>query len=317
MIFLVLSIVSSVLIGVVIRVNEARRLDRSGVMLFNYLAATAFAFAACDRGVLADHVLLLVPMAAASSFFFVSAFLVYMRAVGRLGLAVPVTITRLSVVLPVLGSMLLFDERLNPWQAAGLAFALVAIVLFGDPGGVEAAVDRERSAPGEGGGPTPGRPDAGGETGRTGAAAPVDGGGGVLGLALLLFLLMGAGDFSLKIFREIFEPALTMSFIFLVFAVSALYTLGFVLARGRPIDRRVVAGGLLLGIPNFAAAYFILRVLRVYSGPVAFPLNNIGIILLSTAAGYLLWRERLRLRTGLAILLAIVSVILLNATRIG
>jgi multidrug transporter EmrE-like cation transporter len=304
MIFLVLSIVSSVLIGVVIRVNEGRGLDRLGVMLFNYIAATAFAFAACDRGALAGHILLLAPMAAASSFFFVTAFLVYMRAVGRLGLAVPVTITRLSVVLPVLGSMLLFDERLNRWQVAGLALALVAIVLFSDPGAVQAAAEGNRHL--EGG---YGRP--------TGGEAVARGGGGVICLAPLLFLLMGAGDFSLKVFREIFEPSLTMSFIFLVFAVSTLYTLGFLLARRRPIDRRVVAGGLLLGIPNFAAAYFILRVLRVYTGAVAFPLNNIGIILLSTAAGYLLWRERLRLRTGLAVLLAIVSVILLNAVGGG
>jgi drug/metabolite transporter (DMT)-like permease len=279
MIYLLLSIVSSVLIAVVIRVNEGQGLNRFAVMLFNYLAASAFASVAVDPTALIDHAWSLAPIAAASALFFVTAFVVYMAAVSRLGLAVSVTVTRLSVVIPVLGSVLFFTERLNPAQGSGFALALIAIVLFSETG-----KSRIR------------------EAGKS---------NGVL-LAPLLFLLMGAGDFSLKVFREFFSSDLTMSYIFLVFGISTLYTFLIVVVRRVPVDRRTAVGGFLLGIPNFAAAYFILRVLEIFPGAIAFPVNNIGIILLSTATGYLFWRETLRRRTAAAVLLGIGAVILLN-----
>ena len=123
---------------------------------------------------------------------------------------------------------------------------------------------------------------------------------------------MGSGDLSLKVFRELFPAESTPGFILMVFGVSSLITLALVILRGVRINRRIVLGGILLGIPNFSAAYFILNVLQVYPGAIAFPLNNIGIIALSTLAGLFIWRERPRRRTWAALSLAVAAVVLLN-----
>jgi drug/metabolite transporter (DMT)-like permease len=278
MIYLIASIISSVMIAVVIRINEGIGLNRSGVMLFNYIAATALSLALVDIELLTSHFQQLAPLSCVSSCFFVSAFIVYMKAVNRLGLAIPVTATRLSVVIPALGSVFIFSEKLNFFQWTGLLLAVIAIYLF-SWNNAERSSGVKRS--------------------------------GLL-LTPLLFLLMGSGDFSLKVFQEMFKPELMMSFIFMVFGISIIYTLLLVILQRIKIDSKVVLAGFLLGIPNFAAAYFILRVLQVLPGSTAFPLNNIGIILLSTFVGYLFWKERLRKRTGIAILIAIAAVVLLN-----
>jgi drug/metabolite transporter (DMT)-like permease len=278
MIYLILSIISSVMIAVVIRINEGKNLDRFAVMLFNYFAATAFALIAVNRRELISNAENLSPYAFFSAFCFVTAFVVYMLGVRRLGLAVSVTVTRLSVVIPVLGSVLVYSEALNPQQTGGFLLALIAITLFSGA----------RSE------------------GVSGTRGP-----GLL-LAPLLFFLMGSGDFSLKIFHENFDPELTMSFILMVFGISSLYTFILVVARRTAIDRKTIVAGIVLGIPNFLAAYFILKVLQVYPGAIAFPLNNVGIIVLSTLTGYFVWKERFKRRTAIAMLISIAAVVLLN-----
>ncbi len=278
MIYLLASILSSVLIAVIIRINESGNLDRLGIMLFNYLIATALGLLLSGKTVFSAAGLSVVPLSFLSGFFFVSAFLVYMLSVRRMGLAVPVTVTRLSVVIPVVGSLLFFSESLNFVQVVGLAAALIAIYLFSRKNSPQnSSPEKHRIL-----------------------------------LPLLLFLLIGMGDFSLKIFQGNFPDSLMLSFIISVFAVSSVYTLILVICRKVRIDLPTIAGGILLGIPNFFSAYFILKVLRVFPGAIAFPLNNIGIILLSTFAGIIFWKEKLNRRSVAAICIAVAAVILMN-----
>jgi len=129
---------------------------------------------------------------------------------------------------------------------------------------------------------------------------------------LALFFLMGSGDFSLKVFEQLYPPAYLMNFVFLVFFFASVLTLFLVMIRRVRIHRRIVTGGIILGIPNFAAAFFILKVLQEFPGTIAFPLNNIGIIILSTMVGRMFWREELHRRTVIALVFSVLAVILLN-----
>ncbi len=278
MAYLFLSIFSSVLVAVVIRLNEGRNLNRFGVMFFNYCTASLLGYLLMQKPLIFENSGKLIALSFSTGFFFVSAFIVYMTSVRRLGLAIPVTVTRLSVVIPVLGSIFIFSEAVNGFQAAGLLLALIAIYLFSvRKNTVVEKIDKlEILLPG------------------------------------LLFLLIGSADFSLKIFQENFPQALRLNFVFLVFAVASLYTFLLVLLKRVRITGETVLGGILLGIPNFFSAYFMLLVLQAFPGAIAFPLNNIGIIALSTFTGFLFWKERLHSRAVAALCLAIVAVVLLN-----
>lgn len=278
MVYLILSIISSVLVAVVIRINEQHGLNRLGVMLVNYLLAALMGLLLTGLKTEFADIPRLLPFSMATAIIFVTAFVVYMAAIRKDGLAIPVTVTRLSVVIPVLGSILLFSESIGWLQGAGLLFGLLAIFLFSwDPAGARKIHGRSDTA-----------------------------------LLLLLFILMGSGDTSLKIFQEVFKGHHILTFMTHVFFLSALFTLILILIKKIRLNKQILIGGILLGIPNFFSAYFILKVLQVLPGALAFPLNNIGIILLSTLAGIIFWREKLNRQTTLAIGLAIIAVYFLT-----
>ncbi len=280
MFYLFLSIISSVLIAVVIRLNESRDLNRLSVMFFNYLTATILAVLIAQPISFSRTMTTLVPLSMLSGLFFVSAFLVYMKTVRLMGLAIPVTVTRISVVVPVVGSMLFFAERVNGIQTVGLLLAAIAIYLFSyNP-----------------------KPENSGRHNNI---------SGYL-LALLLWLLIGCGDFTLKVFQETYSFELMSVFVMIVFAFATVFTLlPLLVLKIRP-NRDTALAGVILGIPNFFSAYFIVKALNGLPGTLAFPLNSIGIILLSALTGYLFWQERFTFRIKIAFVIATASVVFLN-----
>ena len=278
MIYLIFSILSSVLVAVIIRLNEARNLNRAAVMLFNYITAAAIGILLTNELPSLKTFSILLPLGSFTGFIYVATFFVYMYSVRQMGMAIPVTVTRLSVVVPVLGSVIIFSEAINTIQFFGIVMALISIFLFSwNDKKVKANTDRKEFY-----------------------------------LPILLFLMMGSGDFSLKVFQGIYPADYLMSFIILVFVISSILSLFLVLVRRVKISRQIIIAGFLLGIPNYFSAYFILKALQQLSGAITFTLNNIGIIMLSTFLGFIIWREPLKRKAIFAIAFAIISVILLN-----
>jgi len=278
MIYLIFSILSSVLVAVIIRLNEARNLDRAAVMLFNYLTAASIGILLTNELPSLKTFSILLPLGLFTGFIYVATFFVYMYSVRQMGMAIPVTVTRLSVVVPVLGSVIVFSEAINSLQSLGILMALISIFLFSwNDKKVKVHTDRKDFY-----------------------------------LPILLFLMMGSGDFSLKVFQGTYPENYLMSFIILVFIVSSLLSLLFVLVKQVKINRQMIVAGFFLGIPNYFSAYFILKALQQLSGAITFTLNNIGIIMLSTFLGFIIWREPLKQKAISAIAFAIISVILLS-----
>lgn len=73
-------------------------------------------------------------------------------------------------------------------------------------------------------------------------------------------------------------------------------------------------GGLFLGIPNYFSLFFLIKALqnKDLESATVFTLINIGVILLSTFFGILLFKERLIKQNYLGIALAIIAVILVT-----
>jgi len=278
MIYLIFSILSSVLVAVIIRLNEAKNLNRAAVMLFNYITAAAIGILLTNELPSLKTFSILLPLGSFTGFIYVATFFVYMYSVRQMGMAIPVTVTRLSVVVPVLGSVIVFSEAITSIQSLGILMALISIFLFSwNDKKVKANTDRKEFY-----------------------------------LPILLFLMMGSGDFSLKVFQGIYPADYLMSFIILVFVISSILSLFLVLVKRVKISRQIIIAGFLLGIPNYFSAYFILKALQQLSGAITFTLNNIGIIMLSTFLGFIIWREPLKRKAIFAIAFAIISVILLN-----
>lgn len=257
MIWLIPAALCSISIALILKVNERGRGRRVVIAGANYLVAAAVSALMIGRGVAAPAASTLA-LGAVSGVVYVLGFLVLMAGIARGPLAVPVTVARLSVVIPIVLSIALWRETPGPAQWLGIALGIAAIALFG----------RGISSCG-------GRADAG--FGR---------------LMIALFLALGAGDVLLKAFRETGRDADRPVFTLALFATAAALTWAIVAARRIRVEGRTFALGLLLGVPNLGSTVFTLLALRSVGASVAFPFINLAVIAGSTALAYLLWREK-------------------------
>lgn len=281
MIPLFLSVVCSVLIAFILKINEVRTGDRIVVLAGNYLMAAGlgFLFLGFDPTghlPLGGRVLLFAVLVGVG---FAVAFFAYMRSVREVGVALATLVARISIVVPLLASALVYREIPTRLESAGILLTFVTIGVF------TRSLRQDRS-----------------KTYTTGSL-----------LALLtLFLVLGINDFSMKIFREWRPDGNKELFLLTLFATAALFTWTLVVIKRRKVRLFDLGLGLALGVPNLFASYFLIDALHQLPGIVVYPLVNVSIIGLTVLGGILIWREHIN-RTGwISLGLAALSIILLS-----
>jgi drug/metabolite transporter (DMT)-like permease len=131
-------------------------------------------------------------------------------------------------------------------------------------------------------------------------------------ILILLFLGIGLVDFSMKIFERNFPVEEKATFVFLIFFSAFIYTLFRILYKKIRFERETFKLGLLLGLPNVLAIHFILAALSQLPAIVVFPIQNIGVILLTAIMAYIIWKEKINNYGIAAIVVGIISIILLK-----
>ncbi len=259
-VFLVLSIMSSVTIAVLLRFGESRGVTRLVVIAANYVVATGVSLVLWHGdGWIVPHPGALL-LGALTGISFALTFLMLILAIGRVGIAIPVSITRLAVIIPVLASVLAYGESPTSLQMIGLVLALVALGFFG-----KAAL-----------------------TGQTvHVRLPVR---NVL-LMIGLFAGMGINELNMKVFKEMFPVDQMHGFLTVLFGTAMVFAWILVWRRRTVVRARDIRLGLALGVPNACASIFLILALDHLPGIVVFPVNDVCIVLLSTLAGILIWRE--------------------------
>jgi len=143
-------------------------------------------------------------------------------------------------------------------------------------------------------------------------------------LFFFVFLFYGIADFSLKAVQNTVSTqcgddsalvsrqltALTGT----IFLMAALLSLLVVLFRPKsqrkPWSWRAVLAGALLGLANLGCTTGILHSLTQIPAGTFFPLYNVGIVILGTLAGILLFKEKIRPLQFLGLAVAIIAIIL-------
>ena len=70
--------------------------------------------------------------------------------------------------------------------------------------------------------------------------------------------------------------------------------------------------GILVGIPNYFSAKFLLGALETLPAVIVYPVYSVGSILVVTLAGVLLFRERLEKRQWIGLAAILAALVLLN-----
>ena len=271
--FLGLAVACSLGIAVVFTLAERRNLDRTALLAVNYAAAALLAVALGGASVRVGTVpggsavrlvggLLL--LGTVEGILFIGGFWLYARAIREAGVGLAAAAMRLSVVIPVLVSWAVWAEAPTGAQGVGLVLGGMAFVLLARP------------------------------------ARPADGasGGGKAVLLLgALFVVGGAVDVGMKTFRELYGMIPPATFLLVVFGVAFAVGAGLVVAAGIRTGRwprpAVLAWGTGLGVLNYSSAELMLRALGMLPAPVAFPLNNVSVVLGAALIGRVAFGERM------------------------
>ncbi|MCR9228965.1 MAG: EamA family transporter [Flavobacteriaceae bacterium] len=283
MLYLILSVLSSTWIFIVFKLYGIYKVQTFVAIIINYITACTVGLLLYD-GTFSFTDLLnssWIWGPAAMGILFITIFNLMAKTSQVAGVAVASVATKMSLVIPVLFGVFLFNERLSYLEIAGVVLALTAVYLVSVKGnGIH--VDKKH-----------------------------------LILPILVFLGSGAIDTSIKYFEEIHlsDPEIPV-FSAMIFGCAAvtglLYTrLKPTVLNAEPTLKDII-GGLALGVPNYFSIYFLIRALRsgIWSSAAIFTLNNVAIVMLSTILGILLFKEKLSLKNWGGVALAILSIIL-------
>jgi drug/metabolite transporter (DMT)-like permease len=245
----------------------------------NYATASLFSLAFILFKQEFNYSLEMILFGAGLGILFAGTFVIYSKAISLAGTALATVSARLSVLIPVLFSIIFFGESPNVKMLLGFGLALVTLYLFylslKNHGTVE---------------------------GRKGK------------YIYLISLLVGIGlvDFSMKIFEQNFLITEKGVFVFTIFFSAFIYTAIYLLVKKIKFDRSTLKLGLILGVPNVLAIHFLLAALSLLPAIIVFPIQNIGVIVLTAVAAYLFWKEQINLYGKIAIAFGIAAILLLK-----
>ena len=268
----------SITIAVILKVNEVRGGNRVLLAASNYIVASGLSLLMLGSSIPKPDSVTIV-IGAVTGVNFVLGFLLLMAGIARGPLAIPVTVMRLSVALPIAVSIFLWREQPGPAQWVGIIIGGLAIGLFG-----WSLSDRSSER----------------ETHRS-----------YWFFIVALFLVMGISDLLLKAFRELAADGQRLLFTWILFSVAAVFSWIVVWTRRIPFERGTFLLGLLLGAPNLFSTVFMLMALRDVPASIAFPFVNLTVILGSTLLGFIVWRERLGRWSIAGLVLAAIALVLL------
>ncbi len=136
---------------------------------------------------------------------------------------------------------------------------------------------------------------------------------------LLVFIGSGIIDTSLNFIKTthvaLTDVAIFSASIFGFAAIIGIHVLIFQFFKGTlKIEVKNIVAGIALGIPNYFSIYFLVLALsnKQFDSSTLFTINNVAILLVSTIAGILFFKERLTPLNWVGITLAVISILLVS-----
>lgn len=281
---LLFSILSSTCIFLTFKITGKFKTELPKLITINYLVAAILGFSFNQQHFSFLKVLFSpwIPYAVVIGLIFIAVFFLMGRSTRQSGMAVTTIAGKMSVVIPMLFSVLLFHERLGFLKMAGLVLSVSAVFLT--------------------------------------SFKPLNNKSNIKLILLPVAIFFGTGiaDSTVKYAQNQFvSNAMSMLFSAFVFLTCFVFgVLNLVLhsrSSARTISVAELIGGSVLGVVNFGSLYFFIRALNNsrFDSSVVFGLNSLFIVLLSVLAGAGLFHEKLSKINFAGIALAILAILTL------
>lgn len=279
MINLILTIFCSASIAIILKINSTRNGDSIILLTGNYFAASIISLLLFLSDGNSTASINLIPLGMFLSLLFVGSIFAFSKSVTLSGAALSTVSSRLSVFVPIILSLVFYDELPNSFQIIGLALTLLTIILF------YLSINNSKK----------------GSTNKN-----------VFKYLLLILFGIGIADFFMKVFQENWESSDKPWFLFWIFFSSLLITLLIILREKKQLDKRTMFWGMAMGIPNIFSSYFLIESLKSFDAVFVYPIVNISIIIITAVIVKVFWKEVWNTYSKLALLSGIFSILLLS-----
>ena len=279
MIYLILAILCSAGVSIFMRASEKYCQGHYGILLMNYVVCVLAGLILTGRGLTQPDgkgMPVTIVFGVVTGLLYCGSFILLQWNVRKNGVILSSTFMKLGVIVPAVLAVVWFGERPGWNQGLGFILAITAILMIH----LEKGKIRTEKAY-------------------------------TIGL-LLLLLGGGLGDSMAKFYDVYGNPGLGSFFLMLSFLVSGIISGILVFRGGEKITKYEVLFGVLIGIPNYFSARFLLWALADIPAVITYPTYSIAAMALIGAAGVLMFREKLTKRQWGAYLLVILAVGLLN-----
>ncbi len=280
MIYIFLAVCCSVFVSVLLKLAKRYEIDTRQAIMWNYSIAAflAWFFYRPDWPPISGS---LYPTYIALGLLLPSLFLILALSVKFTGIVRTDIAQRLSLFIPVLAAFLLFGEYFSDLKLAGIGVAFLAIIC---------SVRWQKNE---------------------------NGSGAYWIYPLSVFIGMGIIDILFKQIAKTtaipFTSSLLVVFL-LAFVVSAIFLFYLFLSKKVKFTLVNILCGWILGIANFGNILFYLKAHQALAltPSLVFSGMNIGVILLGSFVGVIIFREKLSRLNYAGIVLALISIIMMT-----
>ncbi|WP_282043003.1 DMT family transporter [Winogradskyella flava] len=280
MIYLILSILSSMAIFVLFKLFSKFKINTLQAIVVNYATAFTCGLFFYD-GIIRPEIINTdwFVVAIALGFLFIAIFNVMALTAQKNGLSAVSVASKMSVIIPILFGIYVYKESAGFIKIIGIVLALIAVYLTSIKQNDDTVLTR------------------------------------AIYLPLILFIGSGIIDTSVNHFAPKNNIQLFLAVIFGIAGVIGFIIIAYKSLRlNQHFKFKSIPFGIALGIVNYCSMYFLLKALRVdgFESSSIFTINNVAIVALSTLIGLLLFKEHISKANWIGIVLATAAIILIS-----
>lgn len=278
MLFLILSIFCSVIVGVIFKITRKYATNPTQIVAFNYVFALSLCYFTFSPDLSA------VNSAAPWGIYFLIGvllpviFLFLVASIRHMGIVKTDTAQRLSLFIPILAAWFIFKEEFNTYKVIGLIIGFLALLLI-----LKKQAENTEN--------------------KWIYPAVVLLGFGVIDILFKQIALYTTLPYTTSLFV-----------VFTIALVVALCIVGYevVVKRGK-LESKNILFGALVGLFNFGNILFYLKAHQAFSDnpSTVFAGMNMGVIILGSLIGLLFFKEKLSKINFVGIILALIAIILI------
>ena len=292
MYYLILTIIVSAFIYVIFKLFAQNNIHTFQAIVANYFTCAVIGFLITGASQFTEMLSVVqpaIPYAVCLGLLFIIVFTFIGYTSQKFGVGITSIADKLSLIIPVIAAFILYNDAITLLKIAGILLSILAVVL---------AVRKKENNKQE-------------------------------NLQQYLYypiiVFLGGGIIGTILKQVQFQFAEINYNTFLIFLFGVAFVIGFTIlsvqfvSNQKSISFKSILAGVGLGIPNYFSIYFLMQTLNTpnWESSVVFPVMNIGIVVLSSLLGLILFKEKFSSQNTLGLVLAVVAIVLLLLENIS